>query len=206
MNFRLATRLLSICAGAALVGMAVPIAIPAGADSTPPVSSTAGYAHITAPANATTVIPAGNGEVVAFQGIPNSQVTIPPGVPAVVHPQATQPIDVPFNVTTTNSFGSTCNWTGDYGNYNGLAFTKITLDSGNCNTTGGTSKDSYVDQVYQANGVNSQGSPMYVSAFNNPIQTLNAGYIVTGEWTIAMENPVGQNLNVALYPFNENAL
>jgi hypothetical protein len=96
------------------------------------------------------------------------------------------PINTAIPLQGVNSHGQYCDFTLEYGNYGSLAFAKIRLDSGYCDT--GLKETG----VRVTNGSLQTSAYVRATSFHTWYQATIAGPVLTSDVDITMEDPAGQ--------------
>ena len=95
------------------------------------------------------------------------------------------PINTEIPLQEVNSHGDKCNFTFEYGNY-GVAFAKIRLDSGYCDT--GLKETG----VRVTNGSLQSSAYIRATSFHQWYQETISGSVLEGTVDITMQDPAGQ--------------
>lgn len=102
------------------------------------------------------------------------------------------PINTQENLCMENDQGYICNFSVQYGNAFSVAYTKLMLDSGSCDTST-TYSDDQVIAYYVHNGADGSNGASGPYAFSSWTQAAgpSTSSIYEGEWVVCMEITVG---------------
>jgi hypothetical protein len=107
-------------------------------------------------------------------------------------PLQSYPINTQENLCMVNDQGYVCNFSAEYGNFSSVAFAKLILDSGYCDTNSTYSSDQ-VTAYYSHSGTNSASTSYGPYAFGSWVQASgpSSSSIYEGRWVVCMEITVG---------------
>jgi hypothetical protein len=107
-------------------------------------------------------------------------------------PLQNYPVNTQENLCMVNDHGFVCNFSVEYGNVFSVAFAKLMLDSGSCDTSSSLS-DNQVTAFYVHSGSESSSTSFGPYGFSSWVQAAGpaASSIFVGEWVVCMQIVVG---------------